>query len=98
MPFQAAASRDAFLKAAAHTAQGSQSLRICEEDALAKSFREGEDLSSVLEDQRWVEFYSTAQTQKAYTTLDNHCMFVTGSEKNSTSEHAVISFPRGRFF
>lgn len=51
-PFQAAASREAFLKAAGHTTQGSQSLRICEENALAKSLREGDALSSILEEQR----------------------------------------------
>lgn len=90
MPFQAAASRDAFLKAAGHTAQGSQSLRVCEEQALAKSLREGEDLSSVLEEQRWVEFQCTLQTQTAYTTVDNHCVFVTGREGNSTSGLAII--------
>ncbi|CAN0130974.1 unnamed protein product, partial [Ectocarpus sp. 6 AP-2014] len=49
---KAAASRDAFLRAAGHTTQGSQSLRICEENALAKSLRDGEVLSSVLEEQR----------------------------------------------
>ncbi len=55
-PSQAAASRDAFLKAAGYTTKGSQSLRICEENALAKSLREGDALSYVLEEQRWVKF------------------------------------------
>ncbi|CAM9852836.1 unnamed protein product [Scytosiphon promiscuus] len=61
---EAAASRDAFLKAAGHTAQGSQSLRICEEKVLAKSFEDGDALSSVLEAQRRDLWFDRAKVER----------------------------------
>lgn len=49
---QAAAARDAFLKDAGHTTQGSRALRICEDNAFVSAVQDGEALASVLEEQR----------------------------------------------
>ena len=49
---QAAAARDSFLRAAGHTTQGSQALRLCAENALLQNVREGDGMSSTLEAQR----------------------------------------------
>lgn len=49
---QAAAARDSFLRAAGHTTQGSQALRLCAENAFLQNVREGDGMSSTLEAQR----------------------------------------------